>query len=262
MSSQCQVYEFPRRPPSSDDPNDRDRLVLDHLGLAQKLASRYAGRGEPLEELTQVAMLGLVQAARRFDCERGTRFSSFAVPTILGEIRRYFRDQCWAVRVPRPVHDLYLEIQRAQDHLTIELQRAPTVRELARRLNATEERIIEAQEGGQAYAAMSLDAPERSSESDGWALGDTVGGYDTQLEVLEDREAVRTLLGQVPERERTILVRYFYGNRTQAEIAKELGISQMHVSRLLANTLAKLRRAALEPGVEITWPTRRPRRVS
>lgn len=273
MSSRCRVYDLSLRlPPGADarsqpakseaeSQDGQDRLVLEHLGLARKLANRYAGRGEPLEELTQVAMLGLVQAAQRFDPDRGTSFSSFAVPTILGEIRRYFRDQCWAVRVPRPVHDLYLEIQRAQDHLTTELQRAPTVRELARKLRATEEQIIEAQEGGMAYTAMSLDAPERSNDADGWTLGDKVGGDDDRLELLEDRETVRDLLRQVPDRERTILVRCFYGNRTQAEIAKELGISQMHVSRLLANTLAKLRRAALDPdGAQITWPARRPNR--
>ncbi len=242
---------------------DADRLVLDHLGLARKLAFKYSGRGEPVEELIQVAMVGLVQAAHRFDPERGSPFVSYAIPTILGEIRRHFRDHTWAVHIPRPVHDLYHAILQADDRLAGKLQRSPTVRELAAELEVSEEEVIEAQESGSAYRALSLDSPTGDSDDDGHTLGDLIGGDDTALERVDNREAVRRVLPHVPFRERRILHLRFFKDRTQAQIAEELGMSQMHVSRLLTMTLAKIREAALEEdatGAYPQWPTPRTRR--
>jgi RNA polymerase sigma-B factor len=250
----------PAQPAASVDVTD---LILEHRALAQKLASRYAGRGEPLEELIQVAMVGLVQAATRFDPDRGTSFSSYAVPTILGELRRYFRDHCWAMHIPRPLHDLYQEVLHATERLTGTLGRPPTVKELARDLEVGEDAIIEAQEAGNAYTVRSLDAPTSAdSDSDARTPAELLGSDDINLEHVEQREAVRRTLSQVPARERRILLLSFFGERTQAEIATELGMSQMHVSRLLAMTLEKVRTAVMnDDAAPIEWPTPRRRRT-
>lgn len=250
QNTQCQ---------DSASPRISEQLVQEHLELARKLAYRYAGRGEPVEELVQVAMLGLVQAAKRYDPERGNGFVPFAVPTILGEIRRYFRDQCWAVRIPRPLHDLYRQLQPAREQLSAHLNRAPTPRELAHHLNVTEHDILQALECGTAYSAISLDAPETDTDDGGGrTIGDTIGTHDDRIDLIEQREAVRKALAQLPARERRILVLRYYGERTQAEIADELGISQMHVSRLLTSTLKLIRTAVLEDNPEpIRWPAPR-----
>jgi RNA polymerase sigma-B factor len=250
----------PAQPAASVDVTD---LILEHRALAQKLASRYAGRGEPLEELIQVAMVGLVQAATRFDPDRGTSFSSYAVPTILGELRRYFRDHCWAMHIPRPLHDLYQEVLHATERLTGTLGRPPTVKELAKDLEVGEDAIIEAQEAGNAYTVRSLDAPTSAdSDSDARTPAELLGSDDINLEHVEQREAVRRTLSQVPARERRILLLSFFGERTQAEIATELGMSQMHVSRLLAMTLEKVRTAVMnDDAAPIEWPTPRRRRT-
>jgi RNA polymerase sigma-B factor len=240
-----------------------DRLVVEHLELARKLAYRYAGRGEPVEELVQVAMLGLVQAAKRYDPDRGNGFVPYAVPTILGEIRRYFRDQCWAVRVPRPLHDLYRDILTARDRLSAVLERSPTPAELAEELEVTQDEILRALECGTAYGAASLDAPEAgasASEDGGRTLGETIGSEDDELDVVEQREAVRDILNQLPERERRIIVLRYFGERTQAQIADELGISQMHVSRLLSSTIDRIRSAIQSDTPQpLHWPTPRNR---
>ncbi|HEY6739480.1 MAG TPA: SigB/SigF/SigG family RNA polymerase sigma factor [Actinopolymorphaceae bacterium] len=246
--------------------NAAHELVLQHLDLARKLAARYSGRGQPLDELTQVAMLGLVQAANRFDPERGTNFVSYAIPTILGELRRYFRDQCWAVRIPRPLHDLYHASTAAQERLSAQLGRSPTAREVAADLDVPEEDVLHALESGSAYSALSLDAPAPNADDNAdnaRPLAESIGDDDETLDRIEQREAVRQILATVPHRERRILVLWFFGNRTQTQIAEELGISQMHVSRLLASTLARIRTAVLDPGGEpIHWPTPRQRRAS
>lgn len=239
-----------------------DRLVADHLELARKLAYRYAGRGEPVEELVQVAMLGLVQAAKRYDPDRGNGFVPYAVPTILGEIRRYFRDQCWAVRVPRPLHDLYREILTARDRLSARLGRSPRPAELAEELEVTETEILQALECGTAYGAASLDGPEvgNSDADDGRTLGETLGAEDNELDVVEQREAVRDILNTLPDRERRIIVLRYFGERTQAQIADELGISQMHVSRLLSSTIDRIRTAVeSDDPSPVRWPTPRNR---
>jgi RNA polymerase sigma-B factor len=234
-------------------------LIEEHMELARRLAYRYARRGEPVEELVQVAMLGLVQAAKRYDPELGNGFVPFAIPTILGEIRRHFRDRCWAVRIPRPLHDLHRRMLPARERLSARLSRSPTPRELADELGVTQEEILEVLECATAYNAVSLDAPAPSADDDdGRTLGDMVGLDDNQVEFVERREAVRNALAQLPARERRLLALRYYGERTQEEIAEELGISQMHVSRLLTSTLALLRSAVLDDEAEpIHWPVPR-----
>jgi RNA polymerase sigma-B factor len=233
-------------------------LIEEHMELARKLAYRYARRGEPVEELVQVAMLGLVQAAKRYDPELGNGFVPFAIPTILGEIRRHFRDRCWAVRIPRPLHDLHRRMLPARERLSARLSRSPTPRELADELGVTQEEILDVLECATAYNAVSLDAPASDADDDGRTLGDMLGADDTQVEFVERREAVRNALAQLPARERRLLALRYYGERTQEEIAEELGISQMHVSRLLTSTLALLRSAVLDDDAEpIHWPVPR-----
>jgi RNA polymerase sigma-B factor len=220
----------------------RDDLTLLCLPFASRLARRYRGRGEPLEDLEQVARLGLVKAINRYDPERGS-FTAYAVITIAGEIKRHFRDQTWGVHVPRRVQDLSLEVGHATMLLTSTLARTPTVAELADRLRVGEPAVLEALESSAGYSPASLNVP--LSGSDVLEFGDLLGGADADLESVDDKITVSGLLLRLPERERRMLAMRFYGNRTQAEIAAELGISQMHVSRLLSRALGWLREAML-----------------
>lgn len=227
-----------RQPIERTQPND---LVEQHVSLARRIATRYVGRGEPLEDLVQVAMLGLVKAAQRFDPDRGTDFPRYAVPTMLGELRRHFRDSCWAVRVPRDLQELTLRVQAVADHLTHQLGHLPTVAEVAEALDVSEGEVLEALEASSAYSATSLDAPALRTDPDGLTVGDRLRSEERSLDYVEAREAVRQALAKLPARERRMLTLRFYGERTQREIAEELHISQMHVSRLLARTLTRLR---------------------
>ena len=230
------------------------------MGLAKRLARRYAGRGEPFDDLVQVACLGLVQAARRFDPNVGSSFTSFAIPTILGELRRHFRDRGWTMSVPRPVRDLHVAIQRSTDQLAGVLGRSPTVRELSDELDVSPEQIIEAQESGAAYRPLSLDGPVGRSDDDSTpSLVETMGSDDARYAFIEEREAVNGLLPQVPERERRMLYLRYYRDWTQAQIGRELGMSQMHVSRLLDQTVSKLKEAVLNDQTVIDWPAPRSR---
>ncbi|WFE66276.1 SigB/SigF/SigG family RNA polymerase sigma factor [Micromonospora sp. WMMD714] len=220
----------------------REDLVRFALPFAGRLARRYRGRGEPLEDLEQVARLGLVNAVDRYDPERGS-FTAYAAITIVGEIKRHFRDRTWGVHVPRRLRDLILEVGQATSALTSELSRAPSVAELAARLETPEEEILAALESAAGYSPASLNAPvggESSAE-----FGDLVGESDTDLESVDDRVTISGLLHRLPWRERRILAMRFYGNQTQAEIAARFGISQMHVSRLLSRALTWLRQAML-----------------
>ncbi|SCL22106.1 RNA polymerase sigma-B factor [Micromonospora pallida] len=220
----------------------RDDLVRFALPFAGRLARRYRGRGEPLEDLEQVARLGLVNAVDRYDPERGS-FTAYAAITIVGEIKRHFRDRTWGVHVPRRLRDLILEVGQATAALTSELSRTPTVAELAERLETPQEEILAALESAAGYSPASLNAPvggESSAE-----FGDLVGESDNALESVDDRVTVSGLLHRLPWRERRILAMRFYGNQTQAEIAARFGISQMHVSRLLSRALTWLRQAML-----------------
>jgi RNA polymerase sigma-B factor len=222
----------------------RDELVQGHLPLVEYLARRFAGRGEPLDDLIQVATIGLIKAVDRFDPERGVEFSTYATPTIAGEIKRHFRDKGWAVRVPRRLQELKLSLTRASADLTQQLGRAPTVAELATHLNLSEEDVLEGLESAHAYSTVSLDAPD-SDDDEGPAVADSLGMVDEALEGVEYRESLKPLLEALPPREKRILVLRFFSGMTQSQIAAELGISQMHVSRLLARTLAQLREGLL-----------------
>jgi RNA polymerase sigma-B factor len=225
-------------------PEVRDELVRMHLPLVEYLARRFRNRGEPLEDLVQVATIGLIKSVDRFDLERGVEFSTYATPTIVGEIKRHFRDKGWAIRVPRRLQELKLTLTKATGELSQTLGRSPTVAELATHLSLSEEEILEGLESANAYSAISLDATD-SGDDDSPAVSDSLGMVDEALEGVEYRESLKPLLDKLPPREKKILVLRFFGNMTQSQIAAELGISQMHVSRLLARTLAQLREGLL-----------------
>jgi RNA polymerase sigma-B factor len=230
-----------------DDPERlalRDRTVELHLPLAEHLARRFSHRGEPHDDLVQVANIGLIKAVDRFEVERGLEFSTYATPTIVGEIKRHFRDKTWAVRVPRRLQELRLSMTQATADLSQSLERSPTVAELAERLGVGEDDVIEALEAGGAYSTIPLDA-ERDDDSPGPSLSDTLGIEDGSFETVENLAALKPLLAALPVRERKILLLRFFESKTQSEIAAELGISQMHVSRLLARTLEQLREGML-----------------
>ena len=229
-----------RRLTATGDPAIREELVGIHLPLVEYLARRFRNRGEPLEDLVQVGTIGLLKAIDRFDLDREVEFSTYATPTIVGEIKRHFRDKGWAVRVPRRLQELKLSLTKAISELSQREGRAPTVAELAAFLKMSEEEVLEGLESANAYSTVSLDAPD-SGDDDAPAVADSLGIVDDSLEGVEYRESLKPLLERLPPREKRILLLRFFGNMTQSQIATELGISQMHVSRLLARTLAQLR---------------------
>jgi RNA polymerase sigma-B factor len=234
------------------DPQDprrrvvRDELVTMHLALVEHLARRFRDRGEPHEDLVQVGTIGLIKAVDRFDLDRGVEFSTYATPTIVGEIKRHFRDRGWAIRVPRRLQEMRLMLNRATAELTQQLGRAPTVAELAAHLGVTQDEVLEGLDSAQAYATSPLDAGGGDDGGDGGSVLATLGELDAELEGVENREALKPLLAALPEREQRILVLRFFHNKTQSQIAQEVGLSQMHVSRLLAKTLAALRTQMLD----------------
>lgn len=214
----------------------RDALVQVHAGLAMAIARRFSGRGQPDDDLQQVAMIGLLKSIDRYDPDRGIEFSTFATPTIRGEIRRHFRDTSWAVHVPRGLRELAVAIPGVVEDLTARLGRAPRPSEIAHELGTDTERVVEALDATDAYAALPLDLPSQ----DGRSLADTIGSHDAALARIEERETLRPLIEALPERERTILLLRFFGEMSQSQIAERIGISQMHVSRLLTRTLGDL----------------------
>ena len=218
----------------------RRRVIESWLPLAQHLARRYSGRGEPVDDLTQVAVVGLIKAVDRFQADRGVDFAAFAIPTVVGELKRHFRDRTWAIRVPRRLQELRLEITAANNALTHTLGRAPTVADVAAHLRISEEDELEGLEGARAYTAASLSTP--LTDDGGTSLGDTLGDEDHGFELAELRISLGPAMAALDEREQRILALRFHGNLTQTEIAEQIGISQMHVSRLLTKALAKLRR--------------------
>ena len=229
----------------SRDPKLRDELIEAHLGLAEYLARRFGNRGEPLDDLVQVASVGLLKAVDRFDPERAVEFSTYATHTIVGELKRHFRDKGWAVRAPRRMQELYLRLGKVIGTLSQELGRSPTIQELAAEVQVSEEEVLEALEAGQAYRFASLDAPSPGDE-DGDTMSSHLGSEDPGMVDAEHRASLSPLISKLPEREQTILHLRFFEGLTQSEIASRLGISQMHVSRLLARSLAQLRAAAEE----------------
>jgi len=223
----------------------RDDLVHLHLPLVEHCARRFRNRGEPYEDLVQVGTIGLIKSIDRFDAERGVEFSTYATPTVIGEIKRYFRDKGWAIRVPRRLQELRMQINSSTAELTQSLGRSPTAGELAARIGCSVEEIIEGLESSNAYATLSLDAGADNDDSPP-AMLDTLGIHDEGLEHVEMRESIKPLLDQLPPREKQILMLRFFRNMTQSQIATEVGVSQMHVSRLLTKTLDRMRTALQE----------------
>jgi RNA polymerase sigma-B factor len=229
---QRSLVEFAR----TRDPALRDKLVAAHLGLAHQLAKRFANRGEPHDDLVQVASIALIKALDRFEPERGVRFSTFAVKCIVGELKRHFRDRGWAVKAPRRLQELYLELGHDIDRLAQELGRAPTVAELAKASGTTEAAVLEAIEAGRGYRS-SLDAPDQ----EGQPLVDLLGSDDADLVSVENRSVLVSALQQLSARDQLVVRLRFVDGLTQSEIATRLGVSQMQVSRLLATSLQRLR---------------------
>jgi RNA polymerase sigma-B factor len=219
----------------------RDDLVEDHAGLAHFLARRFANRGEDIDDLMQVALVGLLKAVERFDPDRGPQFSTFATPTILGELKRHFRDRGWAVRVPRGVQELHLQLGRIIAALGQEQGRSPTPAEVAERAAVSEEEVLEAMEAGSLYRLASLDRPATGDDVEASGLAARLGEDDPGFEQIEHRAELDELLGALPDRERRIVELRFFESMTQAEIAERVGVSQMHVSRLLVRSLELLR---------------------
>ena len=222
----------------------RDDLVHLHLPLVEHCARRFRNRGEPFEDLVQVGTIGLIKAVDRFETDRGVEFSTYATPTVIGEIKRHFRDKGWAIRVPRRLQELRMQIGGATAELTQKLGRSPTPRELAELIGCSVEEIMEGIESSHAYATLSLDASDDGGDGPPSMLA-SLGIDDVNIEHVEIRESIKPLLEGLGEREKRILLLRFFRNMTQSQIAEEIGVSQMHVSRLLSRTLTQLR-ASLE----------------
>ncbi|HZN17283.1 MAG TPA: RNA polymerase sigma factor SigF [Micromonosporaceae bacterium] len=229
---------LPRHHPSREAL--REQAIEAWMPLAQHLANRFGGRGEPVDDLIQTATVGLIKAVDKFDPARGVDFAAYAVPTIVGEIKRHFRDHTWDVRVPRRLQELRVNISEATSDLMQQLRRAPTVADLAEHLDLPETEILAGVEGARAYNAVSLQTPAPTGDR-GTELGDLIGEEDADLELAELRLSLGPAMAMLGEREQRILMLRFFGNMTQSQIAEQVGISQMHVSRLLARSLSALR---------------------
>jgi RNA polymerase sigma-B factor len=221
-----------------DDEGAREEIVRRSQPLAEYLARRFAGRGEPLEDLIQVANIGLLGAIERFDPGREVRFSTYAAATMIGELKRHFRDKGWTIRVPRRLQELGLRINRSLGAISQELGRSPTVAEIAERLEVSEEDVVEAMDAAQAYSTVSLDTPVNE---EGTTSLELLGEVDESMELLEGWASLAPAIRDLPARERRVLYLRFFSGLTQSEIAEEIGVSQMHVSRILSQTLALLR---------------------
>ncbi|GAB5905902.1 RNA polymerase sigma factor SigF [Mycobacteroides chelonae] len=219
----------------------REQIVTRCLPLADNVARHFDRRGVDLEDLVQVARVGLMNAVNRFDPEKGANFLGFAVPTMMGEVRRYFRDHGWSMHVPRAIRDRHVQIARATAELTQALQRAPTASELAAELDISREDVVESLVAADAYQPQSIEAPLTHGDDESKHVGDLLGGIDPALEHVTNREAVRPLLAGLPRRERAVLELRFFKGMTQSQIADQIGVSQMHVSRILSDTLRHLR---------------------
>jgi RNA polymerase sigma-B factor len=243
MTCDADDRDLLRRWRDNKDESARMELVERTLPLARTLARRYANKGEALDDLEQVAALGLVKAIERFDLDREVRFTTFAVPTIAGEIKRHFRDRGWMIRVPRDVQELSARLTVTRDRLTRELGRSPTVEQLAKAAHAGVEQVLEALSAADAYRALSLDEPL----GEGIEALDAIGGDDLGFERVEQRYMLRSGLTHLPAREREILHLRFYEGLTQREIADRVGVSQMHVSRLIRRSIESLRKRLVPP---------------
>ncbi|MBO2450885.1 SigB/SigF/SigG family RNA polymerase sigma factor [Actinomadura barringtoniae] len=234
--------------PSIDRPREeqiRSELAELHAPIVRSIAHRYANRGEPNDDLEQAAYVGLVKAINNYDPQLSDRFIRYAVPVMQGEVKRHFRDKTWAVHVPRRLQELRAEFNQATRDFEREHSRSPTTAEIAEVLGISRDEVIEVMIVSDAYSPVSLDAPVNDGEKEVSVLGDTLGAEDDALEKLVDGEALAPLLDELPERERTVVLLRFFGNKTQYQIAEQLGCSQMHVSRMLRRTLKRLRAGLL-----------------
>jgi RNA polymerase sigma-B factor len=232
-----------RRYHEQGDLEARERLIEQYLPLVRSLARRYSYRGEQLEDLVQVGCIGLIKAIDRFDVDRGVELTTYATPNIIGEIKRHFRDKGWSVRVPRGLQELNVRLSHLVEELTVQLERSPTIAELAKAASVEEEEVLEALESGQAYATLSLSAPSGGGGEDGADLDplESLGELEHEYEVSEDRAVLAPGLRALDDRERRILHLRFFEGLTQSQIAQQVGISQMHVSRLIRRALEKIR---------------------
>lgn len=220
----------------------REQIIEKCLPLANNIARRFSNRGEPFDDLVQVARVGLLQALDRFDPDNGADFLAFAVPTMMGEVRRHFRDRGWAMKVPRRLKEVALEMNRSRDDLAQKLQRAPTASEIAAEMGLDREDVVQAQIAASCYTTLSSDAPARAGEEDGYrTLANSFGDVDARLDAILERESAREALAALSERDRLVLNLRFFHHMSQTQIAARLGLSQMHVSRLLARSLASVR---------------------
>jgi RNA polymerase sigma-B factor len=234
--------ELLRRYHEEGDLEARERLIEQYLPLVRSLARRYSYRGEMHEDLVQVGSIGLIKAIDRFDIERGVELTTYATPNIIGEIKRHFRDKGWSVRVPRGLQELNVRLSHLLEELTVELERSPTISELAKAAGVEEEDVLEALESGQAYATLSLSGPSGGDEGADLDPLESLGDVEHAYEVSEDRAVLAPGMKALDERERRILHLRFFEGLTQSQIAQQVGISQMHVSRLIRRSLEKLRR--------------------
>lgn len=232
--------ELFRRFKEEGDMDAREKLVMSHLNLVRFIANKFKNRGEPIDDLIQVGYLGLLKAIDRFDPSRGLEFTTFATPTIMGEIKRHFRDKGWSVRVPRRLQELSAKVNQATDTLTSQLQRSPTIAEIADYLDATVDEVLEAMESSSAYSSVSLEAPSGADDEDTPSVIDRYATEDSDLAFTDDRIIIEEALASFSPRERDVIEMRFLKGMTQIEIAEKLGISQVQVSRLLRRTLKKI----------------------
>jgi RNA polymerase sigma-B factor len=230
-----------RRYHEGGDTSAREELVQRHLPLVRSLARRYAGRGEALEDIEQVGAIGLLKAIDRYDLEREVSLTTYATPNVVGEIKRHFRDKGWAIRVPRGLQELNAKMSGTIERLTIKFERSPTIAEIAAELESTPEQVLEAMEAGSAYSTVSLSSGPGGGEDDDFDPMESIGEEDEEYERTEQRASLEPALQQLPEREREILRMRFEEGLTQTQIADKVGISQMHVSRLIRKSLARMR---------------------
>ncbi len=224
----------------------REELITRYLPLVRSLARRFMSRGQPLEDLVQVGSIGLIKAVDRFDLDRGVELSTYATPTILGEIKRYFRDKGWAVKVPRALQELNVRLNRVIEHLTVDLQRSPTIAELAAEIQVSEEEVVEALESGRAYSSVSIFSGGVGEDEESLELLDCLGQEEHAYDLVEQRRLLAPAMERLEPRERLILHLRFFEGMTQTQVATRIGISQMHVSRLIRKSIDSLREAMTE----------------
>lgn len=240
--------ELFRRYREDGDELARDELVSSYLKLVRFLASKFRNRGEPIDDLVQVGTIGLIKAIDRFDLERNVEFTTYATPTIVGEIKRHFRDKGWAIRIPRRLQELYFKVNRAIETLTQDLQRSPTIAEIAGHLEVTTESVLEAMETSEAYTFMSLDGEKGPEGAANFSILEYIGEDDSLMKLVEDRDVLSSALKKLDASEQAVLYWRFYRGMTQSEIATKMGLSQMQVSRILRRSLRILRENIVKEG--------------